>query len=167
MRPWCCTGSDPLCATVLTVLPRQPQALADRFPLIFNALVLGCGLCCFFWMWLAGVWEQQLTPHGAAWTTTGRLVPVAKRTSFLAGAFGVLFALQMGVWPVMDQVEGFDNSAGRILAGYGGMGLLILAVAWAYAKTRRPAFRTLITLNGVALVLYGLVRVLPYTPYGY
>ncbi len=156
-----------ICSAVLAFVPSNPPALSDRFPLIFNALVLGCVLCTFFWVWLGGVWEQQLDEQGQAWTTAGRLVPLAKRGGFMAGAFGVLFSLHMGIWPVLDQVEGFDNSSGRIFWGYGCMILLMVAVCWGYSKTPGPAFRTLIMLNSVALVLYGYVRVLPYTSLGY
>ncbi len=114
-------------------------------------------------MWLAGVWEQQLDDQGRAWTTTGRLIPLAKRGSFAAGAFGVLFALQMGVWPALDQVEGFDDSAARVVWGSAGMVLLMAALSWAYVKCRGPAFRTLLMLNSVALVFFGFVRILPRT----
>lgn len=152
-----------ICCAVFVFVPRGPSALADRFPLLFNALVFGCGLSCLFWMWLAGVWEQQLDDQGRSWTTAGRLIPLAKRGSFAAGAFGVLFALQMGVWPVQDQVEGFDDSAARVMWGYAGMVLLMAALSWAYVKCRRPAFRTLLMLNSVALVFFGFVRILPRT----
>ncbi len=151
-----------ICFAVLVLLPRRPAVLTERFPLIFNALVFGCALSACFWMWLGGVWQQQLDEQGRPWTTAGRLVPLTRRGSFIAAAFGVLFALQMGLWPIMDQVASYDNSIGRILWGCGGLAALMAAAVWGYVRTALPAFRTLVTVSGVAIVLFGFVRALPY-----
>lgn len=156
-----------ICFAVLAAVPGRPEALSDRFPLLFNALVLGCAVSTVFWIWLAGVWEQQLDDHGRPWTTAGRLVPIAKRASFMAGCFGVLFAFQMGIWPVQLQVHTLDHSAGRLVWGIGGLVLLLAGVIMGYLRTHSRAFRTLITLNFVAIMLFALVRILPYTSYSY
>ncbi len=156
-----------ICFAVLACAPGLPDALSDRFPLLFNALVLGCAVSMLFWLWLAGVWEQQLDGNGRPWTTAGRLVPVAKRASLMAGCFGVLFAFQMGIWPVQVQVHTFDHSIGRLIWGIGGLALLLVGVSVGYRRTHSRAFRTLITLDVVAIMLFALVRILPYTPYSY
>ena len=156
-----------ICFAVLAAVPGRPEALSDRFPLLFNALVLGCAVSTVFWIWLAGVWEQQLDDQGQPWTTAGRLVPVAKRASFMAGCFGLLFALQMALWPMQLQVHTLDHSAGRLMWGIGGLVLLLVGVILGYLKTHSRAFRTLITLDFIALMLFALVRILPYTPYSY
>jgi hypothetical protein len=41
------------------------------------------------------------------------------------------------------------------------------AAAWGYLRTALPAFRTLVTISGVAFVLFGFVRALPYISGGY
>ena len=156
-----------ICFAVLVLLPRRPAVLTERFPLILNALVFGCALSACFWIWLGGVWQQQLDDQGRPWTTAGRLVPLTRRGSFSATAFGVLFALQMGLWPLMDQVASYDNSMGRILWGCGGLAALLAAAVWGYARTGLPAFRTLVSVSGVAIVLFGFVRALPYISGGY
>jgi len=156
-----------ICFAVLMFMPRRPAVLTERFPLIFNALVFGCALSACFWIWLGGVWQQQLDDQGRPWTTAGRLVPLTRRGSFIAAAFGVLFALQMGLWPIMDQVASYDNSIGRILWGCGALAALMASAAWGYVKTALPAFRTLVTVSGVAFVLFGFVRALPYLSGGY
>ncbi len=155
------------CAAVLAFMPSQPVGLYERFPLIFNALILGCAVTTIFWIWLGGVWQQQIADDGRPWTTAGRLVPLTRRAALTAGMFGVLFSLQMGLWGRVEEVHEFDNSAARLLWGYGCMLLLAAAVGLAYARTRRPAFRVLIMLTCVAMVFFGFMRVLPYTGLSY
>ena len=36
------------------------------------------------------------------------------------------------------------------------------AAVWGYLRTALPTFRMLVTLSGVAIVLFGFVRSLPY-----
>lgn len=54
-------------------------------------LLLGFALVGAFLQWLAGFWSQQLC-DGRPWTTTGRLIPVARNLSLLAVGGQVLAA---------------------------------------------------------------------------
>lgn len=156
-----------ICCATLALTPVQPSGLSERFPLLFTGLVSGCALGAGFWMWIAGVWEQQLDDQGVAWTTAGRLIPIARRGSFMTGLFGVLFALQMSVWPALAHARGFDNSISRLVWGLGSMVLLVCTVLWAYLRTGGRPFRMLAVLGGMALVFFVVVRFLPYTPMSY
>lgn len=152
-----------LVAVVLSFLPSEPQRLEDRFPLIFNAMLVGCALATSLWLWLARVWDQQLFSDGRAWTTAGHMIPAARRSSFLAASVGALFAVQMGIWPLSTPLD--DNTLPRLLFGAGGIVLLIAVVVRGYLQTRWPAFRSLIMLSGFALLVFGFVRFLPHTPF--
>ncbi len=152
-----------LCMLGMLLVPAEPVPLVQRFPMILNALVLSCAVATGLWMWLAGVWVQQLMPGGWAWTTAGRLIPAARRSSFMAAAFGVVFALGMGMWPLENTSD--DNSWGRVLCGTLAVLVLIGCITWSYLCTRRPAFRSLVMLSTFALVLFGYIRYLPFTSY--
>lgn len=70
-------------AIVLAVLAWTPDGPAN--------LLLGFALAGAFLQWLAGFWSQQLC-DGRPWTTTGRLIPVARNLSLLAVGGQVLAA---------------------------------------------------------------------------
>jgi len=98
---------------------------AVRLPTLCNAMLYALALMVVLWSWLARFWRQQLL-HGAAWTTTGQMIPSTLRASYLLTGVAVLIAYQMALWParVLAGVE--DNSVGRIVAGGGALGLLTL-----------------------------------------
>lgn len=61
-------------------------------------LLLGFALAGAFLQWLAGFWSQQLC-DGRPWTTTGRLIPVARNQSLLAVGGQALAAWSVGETP--------------------------------------------------------------------
>ncbi|HWL94520.1 MAG TPA: hypothetical protein VNT79_13425 [Phycisphaerae bacterium] len=107
---------------------------AERMPLIFNAALLGLVVMIFLWRWLADVWEQQLL-EGTPWTTTGRMIPHARKMSFYLGTIAVLVAFQMALWPRRGLTPDEDNSIGRMIAG--AFVLALLALQSAIAARRR------------------------------
>lgn len=70
-------------AIVLAVVAWLPDGPAN--------LLLGFAVAGAFLQWLAGFWSQQLC-DGRPWTTTGRLIPVARNLSLLAVGGQVLAA---------------------------------------------------------------------------
>lgn len=122
------------CAPALGAAGPSPTAeYAARIPVIYNAALFALALMIACWSWLAGVWEQQLL-DGIPWTTTGRLIPHARRAAYLLTAIAVLIAYQMAVWPgrVLTGVE--DNTPGRIASGV--VALLLLTLVSAHNARR-------------------------------
>ena len=121
---------------------------ATRLPVVYNAVLLAMAVMIALWSWLSRFWEQQLL-GGAAWTTTGRMIPYAQRAAYLLTALAVLAAFQMALWPkrVLSSVE--DNSPGRLVAGI--LVLLLLAVITA-RNARRTNSRAAATL-GIAFLV--------------
>lgn len=58
----------------------------------WSGALLGLGLASGYLLWLARFWDQQLNA-GQAWTTAGRLIPVARRLSYVAAAGAVVAAV--------------------------------------------------------------------------
>lgn len=114
-------------------LVAQGEGYADRLPVLFNAILFGLAVMIALWRWLAGVWDQQLL-DGVPWTTTGRLIPYAKRGAFVIASLAMLAAFQIALWPEMVTSSGDDNSRGRMIAG-------VLAIAWLVLITTRIARR--------------------------
>jgi hypothetical protein len=98
---------------------------AVRLPILCNAMLYALALMVVLWSWLARFWKQQLL-HGAAWTTTGQMIPTTLRASYLLTGVAVLIAYQMALWPERMLAGAEDNSVGRIIAGGGALGLLTL-----------------------------------------
>ncbi len=57
--------------------------------------VIGLGLSSLYLLWLGRFWRQQLR-DGAAWTTTGRMIPIVRRVGFV-GVAGTLAILISGL----------------------------------------------------------------------
>jgi hypothetical protein len=148
-----------LCTLALLLVPAAPERLDERFPLIFNALIVGCAAAAGLWIWLCRAWRQQLLPDGRAWTTAGRMIPVVRRAAFLASALGIVFALRMGMWPLNGRSR--DDGAGRIVCALAAMALLLLVVVRAFKVTGRPAYRSLILLSVFSMFVFATVRYWP------
>jgi len=122
-----------------------------RIPILFNAVLFGLALMILWWRWLARFWRQQLL-DGQAWTTTGRMIPYARRTAFLLSALAVLIAFHMAFWPnVAPTVE--DDGPARIGAGLAAILLLGLINA---RKAHRDDSVTSATL-AVALLIAAII----------
>ena len=50
----------------------QAASLEARFPARFNTIIIGLTVMMWVWIWLYGVWHQQLD-DGVAWTTAGHM----------------------------------------------------------------------------------------------
>ncbi len=142
----------------LLFLPSRPRELAERFPLILNAIVIALGVLVLFWVWIHGVWEQQLD-SGAAWTTAGRLRGLAGRFAFTTALMALAAAWLMTVWPRLPQVAGRDAEIGRMTAGIAGHLLLILGAMLSRRRWKRSAFAVIAALAVLSLVGFVVVRV--------
>lgn len=129
---------------------------AARMPVLYNAMLLALAIMAALWRWLARVWDQQLL-DGIAWTTTGRMIPYAKRTAFFIIAIAALIAFQMAIWPKrIPEVD--DNSTGRMVCGTLALGLFALIAALAARQGGSPALAAMSLVFVAAALLFNFVR---------
>lgn len=107
---------------------------ADRMPVIFNAVIFALAIMAALWFWMSRFWDQQLL-DGVPWTTTGRMIPLARKTGFVVTAMAVLTAFQLAFWPEFVPSERGDGGAGRITASV----LAAMLLAWIAAQQARRA----------------------------
>jgi hypothetical protein len=134
---------------------KRPVWTARGYAEILNRALVGLAIMTGVWNWLTRVWNQQLDDR-RAWTTTGRLVPTARRVGFIIAATGVLIALQLTLWPRLPHIVNTDNSRLRWAAGLGGHLLLFFALLGSLYGTRRSTvgWLALFTIaSGVGFVI--------------
>ncbi|MBN1491529.1 MAG: hypothetical protein JXA69_16575, partial [Phycisphaerae bacterium] len=130
---------------------------SNDYPLLFQRALYALAIMTFIWHWLAGFWLQQLD-DGRPWTTSGRMIPVARRVGFMVAAIGVLVALHLAAWPKMRLVTDPDRSLGSWIRGSIGIGLLLVAVTYATLQTRKPTLGWLSAMVAGTGVVFVLVR---------
>ncbi|GJQ25457.1 MAG: hypothetical protein HBSAPP02_04890 [Phycisphaerae bacterium] len=144
-------------AITAKLLPDSLSAqYARRMPVLYNAILMALAVMAACWRWLAGVWDQQLL-NGIAWTTTGRMIPYARRTAFFIMAIAALIAFQMAIWP-QRIAEVDDKSAGRIVCGLGVLLLCALIAALAARQGGSPALAAMSLVFIAAAALFVFVR---------
>lgn len=146
--------------------PGSAPTAAQRYPMVFNAMVVGFGVACWLWTWLANVWEQQLC-DGVAWTTAGRLIPFARRFSFLAGCLALFQAGLLALWPRFPSVAAADDSLGRFGAGVGAHLGLALVLSRCARYGRRTQFHVLTVWTVLSLLAFVAARMLEYSASGW
>ena len=151
------------CGLAVAVVPSRPQTLAERYPMVLNAMVVG--LACA----LAGsTWVASL--RGTRWRTStvgallGRLMPHAKRFAFLNAVLALTLAWLMALWPRFRSIGVSDGSIGRITAGFGANLFLLLVMLWAARRLKRLTFHLLTILALVSAAGFMTMRMLPFTP---
>ena len=139
----------------------KATALAERYPMMFNAMIVGLTFSTGLWTWLSCVWDQQLG-HPEAWTTTGRLIPHAKRFAFLSAALALVAGALMTYWPRMPSIAGMDHSFGRITAGFSAHLFLVLVMLWCSRRLRRVTFHLLTVLAVLSTAGFTIIRMVPF-----
>ena len=132
------------------------DAAGDRS---FAGLVLtGLSLMTFMWHWLPRFWEQQLQ-GGVAWTTTGRLIPSARRLGWVAALLAAGLALRLAAEPWYAAQRGFEQQEARF-AGAVGVVTLFVCLLGSTLVMRRPQWLTggLTVVSLVAGVLFFVGR---------
>jgi hypothetical protein len=123
----------------------SPRASIELLPAVHTGALAGLVCASALWFWLAGFWRQQ-RQGGRAWTTTGRLIPLAERVGFLAAALAVLVGMKLAIWPRM-QYGSADDSLVRLVVGSVIYALLVGACLFAAVQIRRV---TMLWLAGLA-----------------
>ncbi len=145
------------CLLATAFVPNDTQDLQERYPMLFNAMLVALAVMAWLWGWLSGVWRQQLD-DGKAWTTTGHMVGPAADFAFQAAGVGLIVALLMAAWPRMDAIGTGDDSMGRMLFGIGGHLLLILALLAGGRRTGRTRYGRAVVVTVLSLLLFIGVR---------
>lgn len=143
-------------------LVAQAEPYAERIPVLFNAIVFALALMTVLWRWLAGVWDQQLLA-GVPWTTTGRLIPFARRAAFVIASLAMLAAFQMALWPELVSASSDDNRWGRVVSGSLAIAWLMVITAKIARRENSPQAATLCVALLAALVAFLFVR-MPASP---
>ena len=126
----------------------SPRASIELLPAVHTGALAGLTCASVLWFWLAGFWRQQ-RQDARAWTTTGRLIPLAERVGFLAAALAVLVGSKLAMWPRM-QYGSADDSSVRLLAGSVTYALLVGVCLYAAVRVRQLTMLLLAGLAGVA-----------------
>ncbi|MEE8169825.1 MAG: hypothetical protein V3T70_04690, partial [Phycisphaerae bacterium] len=144
-------------ATSMVMAPDPTWEYARQFPVRLNAAIFGLIVMILLYEWLPDVWAQQLM-DGKPWTTTGRLIPHARRAAFMNAALGVMVGYNMAVWPLNPVAVAPDSGVSRWVFGMLSLSLLALVTG---RFARRRNYVPLAALSVAALVgvfLFAFVR---------
>jgi hypothetical protein len=134
-----------------------PAFSDEGYPLVLNRAVVGLAVMTAVWPWLARVWRQQLD-NGQAWTSAGRMIPVAQRVGFMVGALGVLLALDLAFWPRFAFIRPSSPSTAAWVWGIGADLMLAAALAYSMRGTNRSTVGWLLLFALAAAATFALVR---------
>lgn len=148
----------------LVFLAEEPANMQERYPRMFNAMIVGLGAAAGWLAFLSLVWRDQIGPEGA-WSTEGRLSRVLPRFAFMNGSLALIVAALMALWPRVTGVSTPDDSLGRVTAGLAGNLWLVLVFMWCARRLRRPTFHALAVLALLTTAGFVIVRIMPYSSY--
>ncbi len=137
--------------TALEMSAGPGHSSLDLLPTVYSAALVGLACAGGLWFWLGGSWQRQLQ-DGRAWTTAGRMLPLAERVGFLATALGVLVGTKLALWPHPPYGTA-DNSTARLVLGSGAYVLLAATCLFAAVRARKG---TMLWLAGLTTVTWGL-----------
>lgn len=152
-----------LCGLATMAVPSQPDALAERYPLVFNAMIVGLAVATGLWTELASLWQRR-RDKGGDWTTSSRLIPYARRFSFFSAALALVVGAMMALWPRWPTVSATDDSLGRVTAGVAANLFLLLVMLWCSRRLHKVTFQILTVLAVVSTAGFLLSRMLAFTP---
>ena len=150
-----------LCALATVAVPSHPAALSDRYPMVFNAMMVGLATATALWTWIAGIAEGRIEA-GTGSATTRQLVSHAKRFSFTCGALALIAAAMMTLWPSLPGIATMDHSYGRITAGFAANLFLLLVLLWSARRIGRLTFQLLTMLSVVSTIGFLVMRMMPF-----
>lgn len=150
-----------LCGLAMLAVPSQPTSLAERYPMMFNAMIAGLTFATGLWTWLADGWSRQL-PGGDAPSTSTRLIPHANRFAFLNAALALVAGALMTYWPRLRSIAGMDHSLGRITAGFAAHLFLVLVMLWSSRRLRSLTFHLLTVLAVLSTGGFIIIRMRPF-----
>jgi hypothetical protein len=152
-----------LCCLAVSVVPAYPKPLAERYPVILNAMIVGLALAMASCTWLATSprWRSQADKMRII---PAALIPHARRGACLSAVLAVTLGGLMALWPRLPSIAVPDDSMGRVTAGFGGNLFLLLAVLFSARRLESLALHILTFLAVASVAGFMLMRILPYSP---
>ena len=152
-----------LCGLATLAVPDSATDLSQRYPMIFNAMVVGFAAAAAL-STLAALRGKPDTPHGSVDALHAKLTPYLKRFAFLNGALGLVAASLMAAWPRWPGISATDDSLGRVLAGLGALLFHLLVLLWCSRKLKRLTLQILTVLSIIIAATFLVVRIVPFSP---
>jgi len=150
-----------LCAAATILVPSEPTALGDRYPMIFNAIMIGLiagSVICVF-----SARKLRARSNGrSAETFEWRLSCWLMRFAFFNAALAVVAGAMMAIWPKLPTVATMDDSLSRVAVGTATYLLLVLVLIWCARRLRQSSIHGLTILAVMAACAFILVRLLPF-----
>jgi hypothetical protein len=148
-----------LCGLATLYVPAQAIPLDHRYPMIFNAIMIGYAVASGVFAQFGWLWDGA--DHDAH-STRKRLVPHLKRFSFFCAATALLAGVMMCFWPGVPGVSTMDHSFGRILSGFAAFLFLLLVALRNTRLVGRLSFRFLTVAVAASTVAFLAVRAIPF-----
>ncbi|MCO6435616.1 MAG: hypothetical protein J5J06_00835 [Phycisphaerae bacterium] len=145
-------------------LPELPETMAERYPWVFNALLVAMTFAAGIWTGMAEYGERRRDLTSARTPSPERWIGAARRYAFVCVILALTAGGMMSFWPRLPAIATPDFTLARITAGFGGHLLLLLVALWMARRIRTPAFTLLVPLVLLAAAGFMLLRMLPYTP---
>ena len=151
-----------LAGIAVSLVPSYPESLTERYPVIFNAMMVGLAVAAALCTWLATRRPRKPDEDRGA-TLEGRLIPHAKRGAFLSAVLAVAIGGLMAVWPRLPSIAIDDCSVGRVTAGFGANLLLLLVVTWSARRLKKTTLHVLSLLVVASAAGFMIMRMLSYS----
>ena len=151
-----------ICGLAVSLVPAYPDSLAERYPVIFTAMVIGLAVATWWCAWLATS-PRVRQGGGIASLAVRRLIAPARRLAFLNALLALTVAGLMALWPRLRSIAIPDDSLGRVTAGFGGNLFLLLVLLWTSRRLRTLTFHVLTVLALGWSAGFMMIRMYPYT----
>lgn len=150
-----------LCACATVLVPRVPTALTDRYPMIFNAIMIGLIAGVIIFVFRARKLRENAngaTEESYEWRLSGWLL----RFAFFNAALALVAGAMMAIWPELPTVATMDDSLGRVAVGTATNLLLVLVLIWCARRLRQSTIHGLTVMAVIATCAFVIVRLLPF-----
>ena len=151
-----------LCGLAMLAVPAAPFDMAQRYPMVFNAIMVGLAASTALWSWLASSWREKASANGAE-AITKRLSRSARRFAFHSALLALVLGSVMAVWPRMPGIAAMDDSLGRVAAGTAGNLLLLVVMLWSSRRLHSPAFHLLTLFTVLSAAGFLAMRIVPFS----
>jgi hypothetical protein len=152
-----------LCGLATLVVPDGATDSSQRYPMIFNAMVVGFTAAAAL-STLAALRGNPDSQRGSVDALLARLRPSLKRFAFLNGALGLVAGSLMAAWPRWPGISTTDDSLGRVLAGLGALLFHLLVLLWCSRKLKKLTLQILTVLSIIIAAAFLVVRIVPFSP---
>lgn len=152
-----------MCGMCVLMVPEKPDTLAERYPVVFNALMMGWAGATACWTWL-GCDYRYVGPPPAVLTLRTHGPAVARRFAFLTAALALVVSAVMAAWPRLPAIAVTDDSLQRVCAGLAANLFLLWVTLWCGRHMHRVTFQALTVVSVLSAACFLMARMLPFTP---